>query len=184
MSALPHRPGATSRRKVVEVVGDEVRRRPDTVVTEEPMEIRLSWPGHPATRAAVVMRTPGSDFELAAGFLLSDGVIGCSDRPHQVAYCVDRTLSEEQRYNVVTVELDGPPQRHPSSRTTSVSSACGVCGTESLDEVFTPADVAVPDHRDRRPRRHPLAAGLVARAAALVRQDGLDPRIRGVHLRR
>lgn len=108
------------------------------------MEIRLSWPGHPATRAAVVMRTPGSDFELAAGFLLSDGVIGVEDRPHQVAYCVDRALSEEQRYNVVTVDLDTPPQRHPASRTTSVSSACGVCGTESLDEIFHPADLALP----------------------------------------
>lgn len=151
MSLLPHRPGATSRRKVVEVVGDELRRRPDTVVTEEPMEIRLSWPGHSATRAAVVMRTPGSDFELAAGFLLSDGVIGAGSRPHQVAYCVDRTLSEEQRYNVVTVDLDTPPLRHPSSRTTSVSSACGVCGTESLDEVFTPADIAVPIARTVTP---------------------------------
>lgn len=144
MSLLPHRPGATSRRKVVDFDGDAVRRRTDTVVTEEPMEIRLSWPGHPATRVAVVMRTPGSDFELAAGFLLSDGVIGLGDRPHQVAYCVDRALSEEQRYNVITVDLDGPPLRHPSSRTTSVSSACGVCGTESLDEVFTPEDTIVP----------------------------------------
>jgi FdhD protein len=151
VSLLPHRPGSTSRRKVVEVVGDEVRRRPDTVVTEEPMEIRLSWPGHPATRAAVVMRTPGADFELASGFLLSDGVIDASHRPHQVAYCVDRTLSEEQRYNVVTVELESPPRRHPSSRTTSVSSACGVCGTESLDEVFTPGDIIVPIDRTVSP---------------------------------
>lgn len=144
MSLLPHRPGSTSRRKVVEVDGDRVRPRPDSVVTEEPMEIRLAWPGHPATRAAVVMRTPGADFELAAGFLLSDGVIGLDHRPHQVAYCVDRALSEEQRYNVVTVELDSLPLRHPSSRTTSVSSACGVCGTESLDEVFTPENTVVP----------------------------------------
>jgi len=139
-----HRPGATARRTVVEVVDGRVRSRPDSVVTEEPMEIRLAWPGHPATRAAVVMRTPGADFELAAGFLLSDGVIGRSDRPRQVAYCVDRALSQEQRYNVVTVELDRPPRRHPASRTTSVSSACGVCGTESLDEVFTPDEEPVP----------------------------------------
>jgi FdhD protein len=132
-------------------VDGTARNRPDTVVTEEPMEIRLSWPGHPATRAAVVMRTPGADFELAAGFLLSDGVIGPGDRPRQVAYCVDRALSQEQRYNVVTVDLDAPPRRHPSSRTTSVSSACGVCGTESLDEVFTPDERPVPVGRTLTP---------------------------------
>jgi FdhD protein len=58
--------------------------------------------------------------------------------PRTIAYCVDRSLSQEQRYNVVTVQLTSPPLRHPSARATTMSSACGVCGTESLDEVFTP----------------------------------------------
>ena len=108
----------------------------DTVVTEEPLELRLSWPGHPATRVSVTMRTPGADFELAAGYMLAEGVLAIGEKPRSVAYCVDRTLSEEQRYNVVTVDLDAPPRRHPSVRTTTMTSACGVCGTESLDEVF------------------------------------------------
>jgi FdhD protein len=122
---------------VVEVVGGETQGKQDTVVTEEPLELRLSWPGHSPTRVSVTMRTPGSDFELAAGYMLAEGVVAIGERPHSVAYCVDRALSQEQKFNVVTVELDAPPRRHPSTRTTTMTAACGVCGTESLDEVFT-----------------------------------------------
>lgn len=132
------RPGSTVRRTVVEVIDGEQRPRPDSLVTEEPLEIRLSWPGHTASRVAVVMRTPGADFDLAAGFLLSEGVIGLGQRPRTVAYCVDRALSQQQQFNIVTVQIDQPPLRHPASRATHVSSACGVCGVDSLDEVFTP----------------------------------------------
>jgi FdhD protein len=131
------RPGSTTRRSVVDVTDGQARAKPDSVVTEEPLELRLSWPGHPATRVSVTMRTPGADFELAAGYMLAEGVLAIGERPHSVAYCVDRALSEEQRYNVVTVDLDGPPRRHPSTRTMTMTSACGVCGAESLDEVFT-----------------------------------------------
>lgn len=138
------RPGPTTRRTVREIASGAVSARRDTVVTEEPMEIRLSWPGQPATRVAVVMRTPGNDFELAAGFLLAEGVLPPETAPRSVAYCVDRDLSQEQLYNVVTVTLEEPPQRHPSSRSTAVSSACGVCGTQSLDEVFTALGDRVP----------------------------------------
>lgn len=138
------RPGQTTRRTVVEVIDGATTARLDTVVTEEPMEIRLAWPGHSATRVAVTMRTPGADFELATGFLLSEGVTAPGLPPRTVAYCVDRALSQQQQYNVVTVELDQAPARHPSSRTTTMSSACGVCGTESLDEVFTPTSAPIP----------------------------------------
>lgn len=135
------RPGPSVRRRVTEVVGGQRRTRPDSVVTEEPLEIRLSWPGHDATRVAVTMRTPGADFELASGYLLAEGATELGIPPRTVAYCVDRTLSQQQRYNVVTVQLDAPPLRHPSARASAISSACGVCGAESLDEVFTPNHV-------------------------------------------
>lgn len=143
-TASSSRPGPTLRRTVVEVQSGHARRRPDSVVTEEPLEIRLAWPEHPATRVSVTMRTPGHDFELAAGYMLAEGVVAIGEKPRQVAYCVDRALSEEQRYNVVTVDLDGPPRRHPSTRTTTMTAACGVCGTESLDEVFTSDAPPVP----------------------------------------
>jgi FdhD protein len=132
------RPGSSVRRTVTEVVGQQRRMRADSVVTEEPLEIRLAWPGHEAARVAVTMRTPGADFELAAGYLLAEGAARVGVPPRTVAYCVDRSLSQEQRYNVVTVHLDAPPARHPSARSTTMSSACGVCGAESLDDVFTP----------------------------------------------
>jgi FdhD protein len=139
----PTRPGPTTSRFVYEVVGGQARRRPDRVITEEPLEVRLGWPGQPPTRLAVTMRTPGADFELAAGFLLTEGVIDGTVPPRSITYCLDSTLTREQRYNVVTVDLDRPPRRSPASRFTAVSSACGVCGTQSLDEVFAAADVPV-----------------------------------------
>lgn len=110
-------------------------RRFDTVVTEEPLEVRLAWPGRPARRVAVVMRTPGSDFELACGFLLTEGVLGLAESPRRVAYCTDEELTAEEAFNVVTVELASPPPREPAVRFTTVSAACGVCGTESIADV-------------------------------------------------
>jgi len=138
---------------VHEYVDGEVRARPDTVVTEEPLEIRLEWPGHAASRVSVTMRTPGHDFELATGFLLSEGVLAPGAPPHSVAYCRDRALTREQRYNVVTVVLDRLPVRHPGLRSTSVSSACGVCGAQSLDEVYTPDTDPMPLGRPLAPER-------------------------------
>ena len=141
---MARRPGPTTRRTVHEVVGDEVHQRPDTVVTEEPLEIRLSWPGVSAHRVAVTMRTPGADFELAAGYLQSEGVTTPGTPPRTVAYCTDVDLTPEQEFNVVTVELGEQPRRHPASRSTTMSSACGVCGTESSEEIFTPEDDPSP----------------------------------------
>jgi FdhD protein len=134
------RPGPVTRRQVTQLEGDGRRESVDAVVTEEPLEIRLGWPGQPPVSVAVVMRTPGHDFELAAGYLLSEGVYGRSSRPATLAYCVDTALGAAQRYNVVTATLEGPPDRLPGSRSTPVSSACGVCGTQSLDEVFAPGE--------------------------------------------
>ena len=141
---MARRPGPTTRRTVHEVVGDEVHQRPDTVVTEEPLEIRLTWPGVSAHRVAVTMRTPGADFELAAGYLQSEGVTTPGTPPRTVAYCTDVDLTPEQEFNVVTVELGEQPRRHPASRSTTMSSACGVCGTESIEEIFTPEDDPIP----------------------------------------
>lgn len=138
------RPGPTTRRIVHEVVDGRVRRRPDRLITEEPLEIRMGWPGVPPRRVAVTMRTPGADFELAAGFLLSEGVIERTDTPHTITYCLDTALTKDQQYNVVTVDLEHPPRRSPAARFTAVSSACGVCGTQSLDEVFTPEQQPIP----------------------------------------
>jgi len=126
----------------------EVIRHEDRLATEEPLEIRLAWPGRPARRVAVTMRTPGHDFELATGFLYGEGVLATADDLRTVAYCTDVTLSPEQQYNVVTVDLDRPPRRAPAERyagLSAASSACGVCGTESIDDVLALCDVRRSD---------------------------------------
>ncbi len=127
------------RTRVHEVRVDGTISREDRLATEEPLEIRLAWPGAPARRVAVTMRTPGHDFELATGFLRAEGVLARADHLHRVAYCTDVDLTPEQEFNVVTVELSGPPLREPPPRyagLSAASSACGVCGTESIDDVL------------------------------------------------
>src|SRR4051794_20608142 len=141
------RPGPSTRVRVHEVLTapePEVRRHEDRLATEEPLEIRLAWPGRPAARGAVTMRTPGHDFELATGFLYGEGVLATAEDLRTVAYCTDVTLSPEQQYNVVTVELGRPPRRAPAERyagLSAASSACGVCGTESIDDVLALCEV-------------------------------------------
>jgi FdhD protein len=126
------RPGPTVRTRVREVTTDADITREDRLATEEPLEIRLAWPGHPASRVWVTMRTPGNDFELAAGYLLHEGVTGI----HTVAYCTDTDLRPEQEFNVVTVTLDAEPPSVPALRSGGLSagsSACGVCGVDSIE---------------------------------------------------
>jgi FdhD protein len=108
--------------------GDTEVRRRDSVVTEEPLEIRVSAGGR-SQAVAVTMRTPGSDFELAAGFLHGDG-LAPAGAIRQVSYCAE-VEAPDQMFNVVTVETDGPAPPAPV-RTGLVSSACGVCGSASL----------------------------------------------------
>jgi len=108
----------------------------DRVVTEEPLEVRLAWNDTPGQRAWVTMRTPGHDFELAAGFVVHEG-LAAPGRIRRVAYCTDVDLTPDQQLNVVTVTLDGPVAVPPRSTALSAgSAACGVCGKDSLDDVL------------------------------------------------
>ncbi len=126
------RPGPTVRTRVRELTAAAERQPEDRLATEEPLEIRLVWPGAPARRVWVTMRTPGHDFELAAGWLVHEGLAAPAD-VRGVAYCTDVDLTPEQEFNVVTVTLDGPPARDPGHRHVgSGSSACGVCGKDSV----------------------------------------------------
>ncbi|GGK65663.1 sulfurtransferase FdhD [Sphaerisporangium melleum] len=131
------RPGPTRRARVREVSATGVRDRRDDLATEEPLEIRLSAGGHTRT-LAITMRTPGADFELAAGFLSGEGIAG-PDEIASIAYCTDEDLPPEARYNTVTVRLHGDtlPDSPALHRHFVTSSACGVCGTASLDALRT-----------------------------------------------
>jgi FdhD protein len=106
--------------------------RPDRLVTEEPMEVRVEGPGAPAEPVAVTMRTPGHDFELAVGFCRTEGLLRESRDLAEVRYCVD---PDEQEYNVVTVTLRRPVDLTGHRRVVAASAGCGVCGKTTLDEV-------------------------------------------------
>ena len=120
---------------IVRVQGDAVQRSArDVVAGEEPMEIRLVAGGQRAT-VAVTMRTPGQDFELAAGFLWAEGILRSRSDLARIRYCTD--VDEDQRYNVVNVELSGTslPALERLERHFTVHSSCGVCGKAHLDDI-------------------------------------------------
>lgn len=108
-------------------------RRPQEVVAEEPLEIRLG-----NDPVATTMRTPGHDFELAAGWLWSEGLL--VGPPATVRYCADGPASESG-FNVVTADPGGTgpaserEELRPSARLGLVSSSCGVCGAEQLEQL-------------------------------------------------
>lgn len=138
-TARSGRPGPTVRSDVIEVRGEVVLRHEDRLATEEPLEIRLAWPGSPAQRLAVTMRTPGNDFELAVGWLVHEQILDPGDLV-TVQYCTDVVLEAREEFNVVTVTSAAPPSHLPQAR--AVSSACGVCGTTSIADALRAAPVA------------------------------------------
>jgi FdhD protein len=129
-----------------EVLPGAAHRGEDSLATEEPLEIRLLSGGarHPV---AVTMRTPGADFELAAGFMFSEGILRTREQLRRVSYCVDRDVAEQQRYNIVNVELAGvaPADLAPLERHFSVTSACGVCGKATMEALRRRGYEPVPD---------------------------------------
>jgi FdhD protein len=107
------------------------------VVVEEPLEIRLEHGPHAARESrsvSVTMRTPGHDFELAAGFLHGEGILESVSALLDITYCQDEG---PQEYNVVRVRLAAGtvPALDRLERNFYTSSACGVCGKASLESV-------------------------------------------------
>ena len=118
--------------------------RPETLAVEEPLEIRLN-----GSALTVTMRTPGSDFELAQGFLLTEGVIVRREDVISVQYCRGADSLGANTYNVVDVRLRPavPAPAVDVTRNFYTTSSCGVCGKASLDAVrlhsrYAPGDVA------------------------------------------
>jgi FdhD protein len=132
----------TERRKVIRIRDGAVSARPDTLVAEEPLEIRLN--GKPL---AITMRTPGDDFALAAGFLVSEGVLASAADLRTIVYCAGATADGSNTYNVVDVRT-APDVVLPDitlERNVYTTSSCGLCGKASLDAVRTTARWAVDD---------------------------------------
>jgi FdhD protein len=131
------RPGLTVETEALALDGDARSRKHCDVVAEEPLELRLIANG--ATRTlAVTMRTPGNDFELAAGFAYSEAIVRARAEIADVSYCIDRTVDPDQRYNIVNVNLSDaarPPDPARFERHFAMSSSCGVCGRAQLDSL-------------------------------------------------
>jgi FdhD protein len=112
---------------------------PDRVIVEEPMEIRLD--DHLVT---TTMRTPGHDYELAVGFLHGEGLLAGASVT-QVRYCATGSAVETE-FNVVSVETGGRAPV-PAPRLVATGSACGLCGSQSIEELtarLQPLDEPAP----------------------------------------
>lgn len=109
------------------------QRRKDTLAAEEPLEILLRA-GDKQQTVAITMRTPGNDYELAAGFLYSEGILLSKDEITGMTYCVD---GNQQEYNSLRVQLvaDSMPELKQLERHFFTNSACGVCGKTLLDDI-------------------------------------------------
>jgi len=79
------------------------------------------------------MRTPGSDFELALGHCVSEGILGPSEPIDSVAYCLGP--DGEQEYNVVTIAMRRPVAASVVPRAETANASCGLCGKQTLDDL-------------------------------------------------
>ena len=122
-------------------VGTPPKRERDTVAGEEPLELRIG-----GRSFAVTMRTPGADFDLAAGFLVSEGIITRAEQLSAMRYCVGNS-DETNEYNVLDLSLAQgvPPPDESSARAFFTTSSCGLCGKASIDAVRTRSAFSVND---------------------------------------
>ena len=125
----------TARRKITRLtVGEKRISREDFLAVEEPLEMRVN-----GRSLAVTMRTPGNDFDLAAGFLVSEGIITRGAHFSSARYCAGATVDGENTYNVMDVTLAAGVQPPDPSleRSFITTSSCGLCGKASIDAVRT-----------------------------------------------
>ncbi len=125
--------------RVRAVRGSESRERPDRLVTEEPLEIRVDTAEHEPEPVVVTMRTPGHDFELAAGFLFTEQ-LAVPDDLVSVSYCTG--VEQAHEYNTVTVRLRQPPPRR--DRRFAVNASCGLCGATTIADALRDTEPAGP----------------------------------------
>jgi FdhD protein len=122
----------------------------DSVVAEEPLEIRLLEGGVEPERFVVTMRTPGDDDDLAVGLLYGEGVIEEIGEIAAIEPPADTRVAPELAKNVRVVTLAPRADRRRARRATVMGSACGVCGRTSVEDVAALAAAA------RRGRKEPL----------------------------
>jgi FdhD protein len=121
--------------------------RTDALAVEEPLEIRLGRRDAEAEPFSVTMRTPGHDLDLALGFLLGEGVIAGPDGVATAQHCPSAARDADGRptHNVVEVILADHVPAPPPGLARQVGSACGICGTTSIDLALARRHLDVAD---------------------------------------
>ena len=139
----------TVRRRLTRISNGSRQASVDTLVVEEPLEIRVN-----GRSLAVTMRTPGNDYELAAGFLVTEGLIGDGADIARISYCPG---PDQQQFNVLDVTLAPGVAVPPATaaRPFVTTSSCGLCGKAGIETVRTKS-------------RYDVAADPMTLAAAVV----------------
>ena len=134
MTESSTRPGRSADVTTVTIDEGVFRQQVDRVAVEEPLEIRL-LAGKERRSLVLTMRTPGHDFELAAGFLFNEGIVRSREEIVGISYCLDAEIDQTQQYNIVNVELRARslPDLSAYTRLFSGYGACGICGRESIE---------------------------------------------------
>ena len=146
------RPGPTTRTNVWKVQRGRGADETDVLAAEEPMEIRVESGAkrhRETTSLSVTMRTPGNDFELAAGFLFTEGIVARKRDLLRIEYCTDPGVAQE--YNIVNAIL-GPDVSFNADRLSRhfyMTSSCGVCGKTSLEAVRVAVRHPIPKDRPK-----------------------------------
>lgn len=161
-----------------------VRFKEDELAAEEPLEIRIG-----GRSFAVTMRTPGDDFDLVAGFLVSEGIIRAQSELISLRFCAG-DAGGAQSFNVIDAQLRPGVPMPDTMRHVYTSSSCGICGTDSIEAVrktlhFDPSQdsLRIPlDALAELPERLREAQGLFDRtggvhAAGLFKVDGTSPEL-------
>ncbi len=121
----------TTRHPVLHLGPDSARQRIEVLAVEEPLEIRLD-----GSRFVVTMRTPGDDVDLVHGLLHAEGVIATAVDVSTARYCAGADADGRNTYNVLDVRLAAAATPEAvSARPVVTSSACGICGTDSIEQL-------------------------------------------------
>ena len=133
-------PSAAPDARILAVRGDTVERRSDRLAGEEPLQIRAAGPDQDAVDVAVTMRTPGEEAQLAAGFLVTEGLAAPADVARATFLFAD-PATHSQPHDEVLVRL--PVQfdaTRVAERTAVATASCGICGKASIDDVAQRCD--------------------------------------------
>ncbi len=176
MHEADHAPSSIE--KVKTQASDSLTTSSDSVVVEEPLEIRLKR-GTKEELLGITMRTPGADLELAAGFLWGEGFLNQPSELLSVKVCGDATLTARQRANVVIAEISRAAPEPPRSleRRFTITSACGICGSSNISDLHKRGILKVSATTFSLPELAAMPENLAGRQQIFSKTGGLHAAI-------